>query len=140
MTLEEKKLGQDLKLGFGEIGADLTVTLRGDLETVSGEKNLEQAIIARLSTEQGELYDIGHSEYGSRLHEAIGEINNEVTRRKIKAIVHECLTQESRIREITSINVFSDSHDHHRLNIEVTVLTVEGKNYLTLMYPFRLEG
>jgi phage baseplate assembly protein W len=93
-----------------------------------------------LSTEKGELFDIGHPEYGSRLHEVVGEINNELTRRKVKAIVQDCLNQETRIKEINSIKVSADQYDHHRLNIEITILPVEGSNFLTLLYPFHLEG
>jgi phage baseplate assembly protein W len=140
MTQREEKLGKDLKLGFAEVGADLTITQRGDLETISDEENLGQAIMCRLSTEKGELFDIGHPEYGSRLHEVVGEINNELTRRKVKAIVQDCLNQETRIKEINSIKVSADQYDQHRLNIEITILPVEGNNFLTLLYPFHLEG
>jgi phage baseplate assembly protein W len=140
MTLKEEKLGRDLKLKFGDYGADLSVSTRGDLDTVSDEDNLAQAIISRLSTEKGELYDIGHPDYGSRLYEVIGEVNNEMTRRLIKAIVQECLNQENRIKEIRSINVYTDQEDPHKLNIEFSILTAEGSNQLTLMYPFPLEG
>jgi phage baseplate assembly protein W len=137
---EEEKMGKDLRLGFDELGADLTLTKKGDLSTVQDHENLAQAIIARLSTEEGELYDTGHPDYGSRLHEVIGEVNNEMTRRRIQAIVQDCLSQENRIKEVTSVNVLSDPNDHHKINIEITVLPQEGKEFLTLTYPFQLEG
>jgi phage baseplate assembly protein W len=141
MTEKEDPLGKDIKLQFDQIGAaDLSMTNRGDLETISGDENLSQAIISRLSTNKGELFDTGHPNYGSRLYEIIGEIFNESTRQKIKAIVRECLLQESRIRKIVGINVEADSHIPHQVNIEITILPVKSSTYLTLIYPIRLEG
>jgi phage baseplate assembly protein W len=140
MISEKTKMGKDLRLRFDELGADIAISARSDLATVSDEANLAQAIVSRLSTEKGELKDLGHPNYGCRLNEVIGEINNEIIRRKIKAIVHECLSQETRIKEIVRVNVNPDPHDHHKMNIEIIVLPQEGTEYLTIMYPFNLEG
>lgn len=132
-------IGKDLKLKFDQLGADLTVTSEGDLDTVSSEDNLAQAIITRLSTDEGELYDVGHADYGSRLYDLIGEINNETTRERIKSKVLDCLTQEPRIKEVTSIVVKTAPHDPHQVEIEITVLPVGSNTFLTVVYPFRLE-
>jgi len=139
MSAKKEFIGKDLELKFDRLGADLIVTTEGDLGTVSDEDNLAQAIIARLSTDVGELYDIGHADYGSRLHELIGEINNETTRERIKAVVLDCLTQEPRIKEITSVEVRRDPHDPHRVDVEITVLPLGSSTFLTVVYPFRLE-
>lgn len=132
-------IGKDLKLKFDQLGADLTVTSEGDLDTVSSEDNLAQAIITRLSTDEGELYDVGHADYGSRLYDLIGEINNETTRERIKSKVLDCLTQEPRIKEVTSIVVKTTPYDPHQIEIEITVLPVGSNTFLTVVYPFRLE-
>jgi len=132
-------IGKDLKLKFDQLGADLTATPEGDLDTVSHEDNLAQAIIARLMTEEGELQDVGHADYGSRLHELIGEPNTERTRERIKNLVRDCLTQEPRIKEVTSVNVKTNSEDLNRLDIEITVLPVGGGVFLSVIYPFSLE-
>lgn len=132
-------IGKDLKLKFDQLGADLTVTSEGDLDTVSSEDNLAQAIITRLSTDEGELYDVGHADYGSRLYDLIGEVNNETTRERIKSKVLDCLTQEPRIKEVTSIIVKTAPYDLHQVEIEITVLPVGSNTFLTVVYPFRLE-
>jgi phage baseplate assembly protein W len=139
--MAEKKnvIGKDLKLKFDELGADLTVTPEGDFGTVSEEDDLAQAIIARLSTDEGELHDIGHADYGSHLHDLIGQVNNAVTRERTKALVRDCLTQETRIKEVTSINVRSAAHDPSRVDIEITVLPIGSSVFLTIVYPFSLE-
>jgi phage baseplate assembly protein W len=137
---ENEDLGKDLRLKFYEIGADLTASKKGDFETITDEDNLAQAIIARLSTDEGELYDIGHADYGSRLFTVIGEINNKGTRQRLKALVKECLVQERRIKEVININVQPDPFDAQRVDIEMTVLPIKSSHYLTIVYPFRLEG
>jgi phage baseplate assembly protein W len=86
------------------------------------------------------LYDIGHADYGSRLHEIIGEVNNATTRQRIKTKVKECLDQEPRIKEITSINVLTNPNDPHGVEIEITIVPIESMTYLTISYPFHLEG
>jgi phage baseplate assembly protein W len=140
LTENEIDLGKDLKLKFDEIGADLSATKKGDLGTVTDADNLAQAIIARLSTDEGELYDIGHADYGSRLHDVIGEINNEATRQRIKGLVRECLVQEHRIREVINVNVIPHSHDPNRVDIEMTILPIKSSGQLKIVYPFSLEG
>ena len=139
MSERREIVGKDLKLRFDELGADLTVTSEGDLGTVSDEDNLAQAIIARLTTGEGELHDVGHADYGSRLQELIGEVNNETTRERIKAVVLDCLTQEPRIKEVTSINVRTDPYNPNRVDIEITVIPMGSSTFITLVYPFRLE-
>jgi phage baseplate assembly protein W len=139
MAEKKEVIEKDLKLAFDELGADLTVTREGDFDTVSEEDDLAQAIIARLATDEGELTDIGHADYGSRLHDLIGEVNNAVTRERIKALVRDCLTQELRIKEVTSINVRTVPHDPSRVDIEITVVPVRSSIFLTIVYPFNLE-
>ena len=137
--IEKGEIGKDLKLKFNGLGADLTVTERGDLDTVENHDDLAQAIIVRLSTDQGELYDIGHADYGSHLNEVVGEINTEATRKRIQSIVRECLFQEPRIKEVVSVNVLTEQKNPHRLDIEITVLPINSSFFLSLTYPFRLE-
>jgi phage baseplate assembly protein W len=137
---EKREIGKDLRLRFNELGADLTITERGDLDTVENYDDLAQAIIVRLSTDEGELYDIGHVDFGSHLYEVVGELNNEATRKRVQSIIRECLFQEPRIQEVVSVNVLTDQKDPHRLDIEITVLPINSKTYLSLTYPFRLEG
>jgi len=139
LSEEKKVIGKDLKLRFDLLGADLTVTSDGDLDTVSNEDNLAQAIVTRLTTEEGELYDIGHADYGSRLYELVGEVNNAATRERIKSVVLDCLANEPRIKEIGSVDVRAYSHDLHRVDIDITVLPIGSSGYIAVTYPFRLE-
>jgi phage baseplate assembly protein W len=62
-----------------------------------------QAILNRLHTHQGGLAELGHPDYGSRLHELVGELNNERTRRLAELYIRQCLAQEARIAEVVAV-------------------------------------
>jgi phage baseplate assembly protein W len=135
---EKKIIGKDLKLKFDELGVDLAAS-EGDFDTVKAEYNLAQAIIHRLAIGEGELYDVGHADYGSHLQDLIGEPNNGRTRMRVENLVRDCLTQEPRIREVSSVNVNSRPDDPNSLDIEITVLPIGSDNFLSVVYPFNLE-
>jgi|YelNatPaOPRAMG01_1025707.scaffolds.fasta_scaffold40780_2 phage baseplate assembly protein W len=131
-------LKTDLRLRIDSVGADLSIR-EGDLETIREEDNLAQAIIHRLMTSRGELTDLGHPEYGSRLSDLIGEPNNEGTRSRARNLVVECLSQESRIKEILSVNVNTNPLDPNRVDIEIVVLPIGVRKPISITYPLRLE-
>jgi phage baseplate assembly protein W len=96
---------------------------RQDLAIGQGHANLTQALLNRLHTRRGELAQLGHPEYGSRLYQLIGELNNTRTRLLAELYIRECLAQESRISDRIEI-VFdpaSRSSDRNALNGVVTV-------------------
>src|SRR5918995_1791759 len=62
-----------------------------DVGGVDGRENLGQAIIMRLLTPRGELSELAHPDYGSRLHELIGRQNTETTRNLVKLFILESL-------------------------------------------------
>jgi phage baseplate assembly protein W len=105
-------LGTDLKLEEKGLGSDLLVSPTGDLVMVSEEPNLAQAIINRLRTIEGELYEIEHPTYGSRLYDFIGELNNDLTRNRIRNYIKSTLMKEPRIKEIVKITVKSLIFNH----------------------------
>lgn len=139
MTDKSELLGKDLRLEFVGVGADLSVAPAGDLKTAAGIDNLAQAIVSRLSTSKGELYDIGHPDYGSRLYELFGQPNNDTTRKEITKAVLECLAEETRIKEVIEVNVRTDPKDPNCVNIGIIVIPIEVSTPLSLVYPFNLE-
>jgi phage baseplate assembly protein W len=76
-----------------------------DYDVVSGRDNLAQAIVMRLLTPRGELTELGHPEYGSRLHELLGTPNSETRRGLAKLFVLEALAQEPRIAKVVEVTV-----------------------------------
>lgn len=139
MSEQKKVLGVDLKLSDQEMGVDLTLSPDGDLQTVSEEYNVGQAVVSRLRIRRGELIDLGHSQFGSRLYQLIGEPNNETTRELIRNIAKESLSADPRIKEIRRIDVKPSRFDPHRVDLEVSVVAIKSENPINIVYPFYLE-
>lgn len=143
--MDEELYGTDLKLlmetraDYMGLGADLLVNRKGDLQTVSGRENLGQAILHRLLTRRGELGDIGHPDYGSRLHDLIGEPNNERTRELVRLYVKECISQEPRVQDITSLTVSVQKGNPHAVLLDLTVLPIKSNVPMNIVIPFYLE-
>jgi phage baseplate assembly protein W len=143
MDMSKSVLGRDLKLVDdlldAEFSSDLAVSSSGDLATVSEEFNLGQAIVNRIRTTQGELRDLGHALYGSRLYELVGEPNNDRTRELARLYTRESVARDPRVREIVSITVKVPTGDPHRLDIAVSVLPIGMATVLNIVFPFYLE-
>jgi phage baseplate assembly protein W len=137
--MNEELLGKDLKLVDKEIGSDLNISPSGDLEIVSGAYNLGQAIVNRLRTRVGELADLGHSRYGSRLYQLVGEPNNERTRELARLYAMESIAQDPRVKEILSVAVEASKDDPRLINISVSFLPIGSATALNIVFPFYLE-
>lgn len=137
--MSKELLGRDLKLVDEELGSELAISPSGDLETVGEELNLGQAIIHRLRVRRGELSELGHPRYGSRLYELVGEPNNERTRELAKLYTRECVVQDPRIKEIVNITVEVPKDDPDRFDINISVLPIGSSTVLNIVFPFYLE-
>lgn len=93
----------------------------GDLDTVSERDNMAQAIANCLLTRRGELTQLGHPEYGSRLHELVGELNNLRLRALAEVYIRDCLAQESRIEKVQYVQFEPPRRDQERDTLYVTV-------------------
>jgi phage baseplate assembly protein W len=138
-------LGTDLKIIEHEIsGKDLTsmpsTREKQDLATVSSVDNLVQAINLRLNARKGDLRELGHPDYGSRLHTLIGRLNTASNRKLLEAYVRECIKQEPRIKEIISIFIESPRAEPGRVYAHATVKPIDNQTPLNLVFPFNFEG
>jgi phage baseplate assembly protein W len=104
-----------------------------DLAAAQGVENLQQALVLRLLTPLGSLRDLGHANYGSRLHELIGTENLDAARLQARAYVLQALAQEKRVQEILSLEIAPPTPvTVDRLLISVQVLAVAGGDPVTL--------
>lgn len=144
-AMTDELLGSDLKFiveagpEYSGLGLDLLASKKGDLQTVSGRENLGQAILHRLMTRRGELADTGHPDYGSRLHELIGEPNNESTRDLVRLYIKECLSQEPRVQDIINLLVSVRKGTPHVVWVDITVLPIRSNVPMNVVFPFYLE-
>ena len=109
-----------------------------DLATTSGRDNLGQAITARLLTPRGELAELGHPEYCSRLHELIGSPNSETRRSLTKLFVLESLAQEPRIEKIVRSDVAPAPGSRDRVDVVLEVRPVASAETVAIG-PFTLS-
>jgi len=137
--MSKEMLGRDLRLADRELGLDLTALESGDLETVHEEYNLAQALFMRLRTMEGELAELGHSNYGSRLHELIGEANNERTRELARSYAQECVIQDPRVKEVVDVRVDIVKGEPNRIDISITIEAIGISGLMNIVYPFYLE-
>ena len=137
--MSDGQLGRDLRLADKDLGSDLSTTISGDLDLVDEEYNLGQAIINRLRTREGELADLGHASYGSRLYELIGEPNNEKTREQVRTAARECISQEPRVSEVIAINVAASRDNLNQIDVSISVMPIGRSTVLNIVYPFYLE-
>lgn len=109
-----------------------------DLAIVAGVDNLRQALLLRFLTPVGGLAALGHPRYGCRLHELIGELNNDTTRNRAKMFVLQALAEEPRVAEVLSVSVTPGRADPARMDIRVALRTVREATPLNLVFPFSL--
>ena len=137
--MSKEILGRDLRLTEGELGLDISASESGDLATITEENNLAQALFMRLRTMEGELSDLGHSGYGSRLYELIGEVNNERTRELARSYATECVSRDPRVRDVVDVTVRAVKGEPNRIDISITLEAIGLTNLLNIVYPFYLE-
>jgi phage baseplate assembly protein W len=70
-----------------------------DVAVLEHRENLAQALTLRLLTPRGALKDLGHANYGSRLHELVGRQKNETNRNLCRLFVLEAVAQEPRVAD-----------------------------------------
>lgn len=93
-----------------------------DLRTVSARDNLGQALILRLLTTRGALAHLGHPDFGSRLVELIGRLNNETTRNLARLYTIQALGEEPRVKEVVGIDVRTAADRPDVIRISFAVL------------------
>jgi phage baseplate assembly protein W len=109
-----------------------------DYETVDGRDNLGQAVVMRLLTPLGELAELGHPEYGSRLNELLGSPNSDTRRGLAKLFVLEALAQEPRIAKVEEVTVTPAVEERDLVDILIRVQPVGAAQSVTIG-PFTLR-
>lgn len=144
-ALDQVDLRLDGRSGDRLLSDRTTVDLRrsasGDVATTTGRENLIQAILNRLFTRRGELARLGHPDYGSRLHELIGEPDNARTRGRLELYLRSCLARERRVAEITALEVAPPSRRAPgAIEVTLRLRPVGQSGELTLDFTVSLEG
>ena len=139
MTDRERLFGTDLQVAARAPGFDLLTSGRGDLQLASGNDNIVQALTLRLSVRRGELALLGWPDYGSRLHELIGEPNNSRTHLKLMAFARAAVEQDPRVREVSDVRVMLLPGERDLARLQLEVLLIDRANPLNLVFDVQLE-
>jgi phage baseplate assembly protein W len=152
VAISAKEFGADIRL-LGNLqfqndrdrGSDLLVAKRPqtgqiDLQMITDADNLKQALLLRFLTVVGEMTQLGHPEYGSRLSELIGELNDQTNRNLAKMYVLQALAQEPRVQRVLEVTVKQNAARRDEMDISVSLLAINSQTPLNLVFPFFLEG
>lgn len=147
---ESKQLLTDLSLSLGDhrirpvyrVGQQQNRLPAGrgsvlDITRISGRDNLRQAIMMRLLTPIGELADLGHPTYGSRLPDLVGRLNNETGRNLVRLYIMESLQQEARVAKVEKIVVTTVVNQPNLVAVELEVLPISATDSMNIG-PFTL--
>jgi phage baseplate assembly protein W len=103
-----------------------------DAGVVAGRANLAQALVLRLLTRKGALTALGHPEYGSRLVELIGQVNNDTTRNLARLFTIQAISQEPRVKQLLDLVVQVVPDRPETIRISFAVLPVDDADPLAL--------
>jgi phage baseplate assembly protein W len=109
-----------------------------DLSKSEDRGNLAQAVAIRLLTPRGDLSHLGHPDYGSRLHELVGEGNTETNRNLARLYILESLQHEARVEKVLAVSVKPAAGRRSAIEISLRVQPVGDSQSLSIG-PFALE-
>lgn len=130
--------GDDLQVMERAGGLDLLANATGDISLAHGNDNIVQALVLRLRVRRGELARLGWPDFGSRLHELIGEPNITRTHVKAMAFARAAVEQDPRVTRVLSseAQVIPGERDTVRVLMEVQL--IDAPNPLNLVFELRL--
>jgi phage baseplate assembly protein W len=139
MAQERLKLfGIDLLLASRAGGYDLVPDYQGDIALTQSTDNISQALTLRILVRRGELARLGWPDFGSRVHELIGEPNNLRTRTRLMAFARNAIERDPRVVEIT--NIKAEPTERSLVRLEIDIQLINEPNPLNLVVAIDLEA
>lgn len=131
--------GDDLLLANAYGGLDLRAAA-GDLALTHGNDNLVQALTLRLMVRRGELAPLGWPDYGSRLHELIGEPNISRTHVRLMAFARAAVEQDPRVAEVTDVRAEVLPGERGVVRLTLEVRAIDAQTPTNLVFDMNLEA
>lgn len=97
------------------------ITSNGDIGLVNELANAEQAIRNRLLTRLG-TYPTIDDEYGSNVHQALGEKSNSSLISELRVYIENCMLEEPRVYGILDLDITPESHDSLKLQLQLQLV------------------
>lgn len=138
VAARELLFGTDLAVRDGVTGLDLAVARGGDLALAVGNDNIVQALRLRLLVRKGEMALLGLPQYGSRLHELLGEPANQRTRVIAMGHARTAVEQDPRVRKVLAVQAESPPGDRDTLRITLDVELIAVNTPINLVFDLKL--
>jgi phage baseplate assembly protein W len=142
-TERETLFGNDLLLREYSEGLDLSQQQErlagGDLALARGNTNIIQALTLRLRVRKGELAPLGWPDYGSRLHELIGEPNVPRTHLKLQAFARQAIEADPRVLKVESVQTVNLPGERETVRLMMDIQLIDAPNALNLVFDQPLE-
>ena len=135
----ELLFGTDLALTGAAGGLDLRATPVGDLALAAGNANIVQALTLRLMVRKGELAALGWPDFGSRLHELIGEPNNQRTRVKLMGLARAAIEADARVEQVLAVEARALPGERDTVRLDMEIELIHDNNPLNLVFDVRLD-
>lgn len=139
----EKLFGNDLMLRDYAYALDLAQQQNGlaggDLALAEGNNNIIQALTLRLKVRQGELAPLGWPDYGSRLHELIGEPNVLRTHLKLQAFARMAVEADPRVLEVVDVRTLDLPGERDTVRLMMDIRLIDRPEPLNLVTDIPLE-
>jgi phage baseplate assembly protein W len=120
------RMGTDLRLVFSGDGRADIAWSEGDLELVHGLDNLAQALTLRLLVQRGELTQLAHPRFGSRIHELIGATLDRPNLDLLRRHVRQALLGDPRVAAVEALRVEAIAAHPGAVQITATVRARTG--------------
>lgn len=102
---DEDLLSNDLGMVVDDKGVADIAWAGGEIQEVSGNANLRQALALRILVGRGELKDVGHARYGSYVPDLIGEPLDKANLELLRRFVRHALKGDPRVIDVTQVLV-----------------------------------
>jgi len=135
----DRLFGVDLRLRAVAGALDLTDDNAGDLGVVTGADTIVQALTLRLLVRRGELAPLGWPDYGSRLHELIGEANVVRTRALLMAYAQAAIEQDPRVAKVLDVRAVGVPGERDVVRIAADIQLITAPTPLNLVVDIPLE-
>jgi phage baseplate assembly protein W len=136
-TARDRLLGTDLGVRGYAAGVDL-YREGGDLARVSGTDRAVQELGLRLRVRRGDLAALGWPEYGSRLHELVGEPDNRRTQARLMAHARAALAGDPLVAEV--LEVSAETVERGTVRLTLSLLLVGAADPVLLVHTVSLEA
>jgi phage baseplate assembly protein W len=101
--------------------------------------DISQALRLRLTVARGELAPLGWPDYGSRLHELIGQPSVSRTHARLMALAREAVEADPRVVAVDDIVASVPPGDRDVVRLEMQVALITEPTPLNLVHDVNLE-